>query len=93
MHYRVEPKQSWIYGAVHGFWPVVDLAELADEPTGCGKVARHMEFIRYELKCDKVNCAYGETTLDPTSHCPCISDSCLAYCLEIPLGRNHAVHC
>jgi hypothetical protein len=25
---------------VHGFWPVEELAELADGPTGCGEVAR-----------------------------------------------------
>jgi len=28
------------YSPVHGFWPAEDLAELADEPTGCGEVAR-----------------------------------------------------
>jgi hypothetical protein len=26
------------YGAVRGFWPVEELVELADEPTGCGEV-------------------------------------------------------
>jgi hypothetical protein len=31
----------WIwYSAVHGFWLVEELAELADGPTGCGEVAR-----------------------------------------------------
>ena len=28
------------YSAVHGFWPVEELAELADGPTGRGEVAR-----------------------------------------------------
>ena len=28
------------YIAVHGFWPVEKLVELADGPTGCGEVAR-----------------------------------------------------
>jgi hypothetical protein len=28
------------YSAGHGFWPVLELAELADRPTECGDVAR-----------------------------------------------------
>jgi len=28
------------YSALHGFWPVEELAELADGPTGRGEVAR-----------------------------------------------------
>jgi hypothetical protein len=28
------------YIAVHRFWPVEELAELADGPSGCGGVAR-----------------------------------------------------
>ena len=30
----------YVYSAVHGFWPVEELVELADGPTGCGEVAR-----------------------------------------------------
>ena len=29
-----------LYSAVHGFWPVVNLAELTEEPARCGEVAR-----------------------------------------------------
>lgn len=29
---------TWL-GAMHGFWPVEELVELVDEPTGCGEVA------------------------------------------------------
>jgi hypothetical protein len=28
------------YSAVRGFWPVEELAELMNGPTGCGEVAR-----------------------------------------------------
>ena len=28
------------YSEVRGFWPVEELAELVDGPTGCGKVER-----------------------------------------------------
>jgi hypothetical protein len=28
------------YSAIHGFWPVEELSELAEGPTGCGEVAR-----------------------------------------------------
>jgi len=31
--------QNWWYSAVHYFWPVEELAELADGPAGCGEVA------------------------------------------------------
>ena len=36
----VVPSERRLYSAVHGFWPVEELAELADKPTGCGEVAR-----------------------------------------------------
>jgi len=29
-----------VYSAVHGFWPVEELAELAGGPTACGEMAR-----------------------------------------------------
>ena len=29
-----------MYSAVHGFWPVEDLAELAGGPTGCCEMAK-----------------------------------------------------
>ena len=32
--------QNLWYSAVHYFWPVQELAELADGPTGCGEAAR-----------------------------------------------------
>ena len=28
------------YSAVHGFWPMEELAKLADGPTGCGEMVR-----------------------------------------------------
>jgi hypothetical protein len=48
-----------MYSAVYGFWPVEDLAELADGNTPCGKVARGGCSICLGLQCDKVRCNYG----------------------------------
>jgi len=38
-----------IYVVYWGFRPVVELAELADRPTGCGEVARGGCFICFEI--------------------------------------------
>jgi len=40
---------------VNGFWPVEDLAELSDGPTGCGEVVRGGVY----LLCDQDNSTYG----------------------------------
>lgn len=48
-----------MYSAVCGFWPVEDLAEMADGPTACGKVARGGCSICSGLQCDKVRYIYG----------------------------------
>ena len=48
-----------MYSAVYGFWPVEDLAEMADGPTACGKVARSWCSICLGLQCDKVRYTYG----------------------------------
>jgi len=37
-----------LYSAVHGFWPVEELAELADGPAGCGEVAKGWVFMCLE---------------------------------------------
>jgi hypothetical protein len=47
------------YSAVHGFWPVEELTELADGSTGCGENGEGWVFICLELQCDEVNCSYG----------------------------------
>jgi len=47
-------------------------------------------FLCLELHCDKVNCTYGEKTLDQI-WCR-ISDSLLGYRLKIPPAKNGAVH-
>ena len=39
MYKRLLSVQS-LYSAVYNFWPVEDLEELADGPTGCGELAR-----------------------------------------------------
>ena len=38
--YNVTAACVLLYSAVHGFWSLVDLAELAEGPAGCGEVAR-----------------------------------------------------
>jgi len=48
-----------MYSAVYGCWPVEDLAEMADGPTPCGKVARGGCFICLGLQCDKFRYTYG----------------------------------
>jgi len=35
-----ESSCNYVYSAVHAFWPVEEIAELAGGPTGCGEVAR-----------------------------------------------------
>ena len=74
------------------FWPVEELAELADGPTGRGEIGRGV-LICLELRCDKVNCTYGggEKTLDQSWRIRCISDSLLAYLSKIP--RPKTVQC
>jgi hypothetical protein len=51
-----------MYNTVYGFWPVEELAEMADELTACGKVARGGCSICLESQCDKVKytCGSGE---------------------------------
>jgi hypothetical protein len=51
-----------MYSAVYGFWPVEELAEMADGPTACGKVARGGCSICFERQCNKFRytCEDGE---------------------------------
>ena len=51
-------------------------------------------FICSELQCDKVSSTYrgGETTLDQTWRCRCISDLLLANRLKITRAKNRALH-
>jgi hypothetical protein len=48
-----------MYSADYGFWPVENLAELADGTTACGKVAMGGCSIFLGLQCDKVRYTYG----------------------------------
>ena len=47
------------YSAVHGFWPVEELAELADESTGCGENGEGWVFICPERQRGIATCSYG----------------------------------
>jgi hypothetical protein len=80
------------YSAVTCFWPVEELAQLADGPIGCGEVARGG--CLFAWNCNEVNCTYGEQRegLDRWWRCRCFSDSLLAYRLKIPLAKNRALH-
>jgi len=81
--------KSHLYRSVHGFWPVEELADLADGPTGSVELARG----GLELHCDKVTCTDGgQKFLDQTWRCRYISDSLPAYGLKIPPARNRALH-
>ena len=61
----VDVNKFQAYSAVHGFWPV-ELAKLADGPTGCDEVATGWCLFAWNFSCDKDNCTYGggERTLD-----------------------------
>jgi hypothetical protein len=55
-----EKGQIYCYNAVHGFWPVEDIAEFSDGPTGCGEIVR----VGVYLLCDKNNCTYADGEKD-----------------------------
>jgi len=53
-----------LYSAVHSFWPVEELAGLADGPTGCGEVARGGCLFTWNVERDVVNCTYKRAETD-----------------------------
>jgi hypothetical protein len=70
---------------VHGFWPVQELANLAEGPTVCREVARGGCLLGTSHY-DNANCADG---LDQTFRS--VSDSLLACRLKDPPAHNHAL--
>ena len=73
---------------MNGFWPVEELAEVADGSTGCGEMARGGCSFAW-------NFSVTRSTVLPEAKrgCRCVSDSLLAYGLKIlPIG-NRALNC
>ena len=81
-----------MYSAVHGFWPVLELADLADGPTGRGEVSKGWVFVCFEVQCDEFNPIMVAVRTRPIMTCRCVSDSLLAYGLKIPPAKNRALH-
>ena len=81
-----------MYSAVHGFWPVWELADLADGPTGRGEVSKGWVFVCFEVQCDEFNPIMVAVRTRPIMTCRCVSDSLLAYGLKIPPAKNRALH-
>jgi hypothetical protein len=82
---KKRPKSKANYSALDGFWPVEELAELADGPTERGDMARGVCLFAWNFS------ATRSTVLTEVCRC-CISDSILAYRLDIPLARNRSLH-
>jgi len=82
-----------MYSAVRGFWPVRELADLADGPTGRGEVSKGWVFVCLGVQCDEFNpITVAERRTRPIMTCRCVSDSLLAYGLKIPPAKNRALH-
>jgi len=62
------------------FWPVVDSAELADGPTGCGEMARGRRLFACNFSVTKSSVwTEAQRTLNQTWRCRCASDLLLAW--------------
>jgi hypothetical protein len=77
-----------LYSAIHSFWPVEELEELTDGPTGCGEVARGGCLFAWNFSVT-ISRSRG---LGQTRGCRYISDSFLAYWLKIPPAKNNSLH-
>jgi hypothetical protein len=77
------------------FWPVAEVAELADGPTGCGEMAGGECLFAWNFSVSRstVLTEAEEDTRPKSRRIRCSSDSPLAYRLIIPPARNHALHC
>jgi len=77
-----------LYSAVNGFWPVEELAEVADGSTGCGEMARAGCSFAWNFSVTR-----STVLTEAERGCRCVSDSLLAYGLKIPPIRNRALNC
>jgi hypothetical protein len=80
-----------LYSAGHGFWPVEEIAELADKPTGFSDVERGACLLEMSVWQGYLY-LHRHRGLDQTQCCQCISDFLLACCLKILPAKTHAVH-
>ena len=68
---------------MNGFWPVEELAEVADEPAGCGEMARGGCSLAWNFSVTR------STVLTKAERgCRCVSDSLLAYSLKNSTGQK-----
>jgi hypothetical protein len=63
--------QHW-YSAMHGFWPLKELAKLADGPTGCRDVPRGGCLFACNFSEKRSSVFTAAKTLDQTRPCRCI---------------------
>jgi hypothetical protein len=68
---------------VNGFWPVEELAEVADGPTGCGEIARGGCSFAWNFSVTR-----STVLTEAERGCRCVNDSLLAHGLKNSTGQK-----